>query len=125
MNKNLVTVIGLPSSVLATALALVTVARADQQQGSGSTPLPPPVTSTVLATPTPTPALVNSTGGGSGGTNPGSSCSTRLGIRNAPAPQSPLNSYQSNGAVGWPFGWTGGGLTEPIPTSAPNIGCSR
>ena len=124
MKKNLVAVVGLLFSVLATSLALVTMARADQQ-GSGSTPMPPPATSTVVSTPAAAPGLVNSTGGGSGGSNPGSSCSTRLVIRNAPAPQSPLNSFQTNGAVGWPFGWTGGGLTEPIPTTAPNIGCSR
>jgi hypothetical protein len=125
MKKNLVTAIGLPSSVLATALALVTVARADQQHGSGSTPLPPPVLTTVMPTPTPTPGPVNSTGGGSGGSNSGSSCSMRLGVRSVPPTQSPINSWYTNGNVGWPFGWAGGGATQPVPTGAPDVGCSR
>ena len=124
VKKNLVTVIGLPFSVLAIALALVAMARADQQ-GPGSTPSPPPVTTTVMATPTPTPGPVNSTGGASGGSNPGNSCSVRLGTRNAPPTPSPITSWTTNGDVGWPFGWTGGGVYAAVPTTAPNMGCSR
>ncbi|MBV8348578.1 MAG: hypothetical protein JOZ49_13920 [Mycolicibacterium sp.] len=124
VKKNLVTVIGLPFSVLAIALALVAMARADQQ-GSGSTPVPPPVTSTVMATPTPTAGANSASQSNVSSSSPGSSCLARVGTRNIPPNQSPLNSWYTNGDVGWPLGWTGGGMQAPIPTTAPNVGCSR
>ena len=123
MKKNLVTVIGLPISMLATALGLVTMARADQQ-GSGSTPSPPPVTTTVMATPTPTPGPVGASGGAGGSSFPGNSCSARLNTRNQPLPQSPVMLWNQNGDVGWPFGWPGP-VPNVVPTAAPSVGCSR
>lgn len=115
-------------SVIAAIVVMVlsmAYAHADQQQGNGSTPMPPPVTTTVMATPTPTPGPVGATGGAGGSSNPGSSCSTRLVTRNAPPTPSPLTSWNTNSAVGWPFGWTGGGVYAAVPTTAPSVGCSR
>ncbi|MBV9089260.1 MAG: hypothetical protein JO044_05035 [Mycobacteriaceae bacterium] len=124
MKKHLVTVIGLPFGVLAIALALVAMARADQQ-GSGSTPVPPPVTTTVMATPTPTPGANSASQSNVSSSSPGNSCLSRLGTRNAPPTPSPVDQWNTNSAVGWPFGWVGGGVYAVVPSTAPNVGCSR
>jgi hypothetical protein len=124
VKKNLATVIGLPFSVLAIALALAAIARADQQ-GSGSTPLPPPVTTTVMATPTPTPGANSASQSNVSGSSPGSSCLARVATRNGPPTPGPVDQWNTNSAVGWPFGWTGGGVYAVTPTTAPTVGCSR
>ena len=121
--RSLVTMIGLPFSVLAIALALVAMARADQQ-GSASTPLPPVIT-TVMATPTPAPGANSASQSNVSSSSPGSSCLARVATRNTPPTQSALDAWYTNGDVGWPFGWTGGGMQAPPPTIAPNVGCSR
>ena len=111
----------------ASAVLLASPALADNQQ-QNQTPLPPaaaPSTTTVMATPTPTPGPVANTGGVASGSNPGSSCSQRLGTRNIPAGPSNIFSWSNNGDVGWPFGWPGRVAFNTIPTTAPSVGCSR
>lgn len=78
---------------------------------------PPPST-------TPTPGPVVNTGGGTGGADPGSSCSTRLGLRSQPTPPSALFIWSQSGDSGWPFGYPGSPPWTPI-SGPPNVGCSR
>jgi hypothetical protein len=68
---------------------------------------------------------VGNTGGVASGSNPGSSCSERLNIRNQPPGPSNIYLWTSNGDTGWPFGWPGQGAFNTIPTTPPIVGCSR
>jgi hypothetical protein len=45
-------------------------------------------------------------------------------VRNAPPTQSPANAWNTNGDVGWPFGFAGQ-VPMTVPTTAPSVGCSR
>jgi hypothetical protein len=117
------------TGLAASAVFLASPALADNQT-QDQTPLPPPAaaapsTTTVMATPTPTPGLVGNTGGANSSSNPGSSCSQRLNIRNQPPGPSNIYLWTSNGDVGWPFGWPGRVAFNAIPTTAPSVGCSR
>lgn len=115
------------TGLAASAVLLASPALADNQD-QNQTPLPPaaaPSTTTVLATPTPTPGAVGNTGGVVSGSNPGSSCSERLGTRNVPAGPSNIFLWTNSGDIGWPFGWPGRVAFNTIPTTAPNVGCSR
>lgn len=115
------------TGLAASAVLLASPALADNQ-GQDQTPLPPaaaPSTTTVMATPTPPPGPVVNTGGNESGSNPGSGCSERLGIRNAPAGPSNSFLWTNNGDAGWPFGWPGRVAFNTIPTTPPSVGCSR
>ena len=103
-------------AVVLTALSIWGAAVALADEGQSSTPSPPPAP--------PTPGPVVATGGASGGTNPGSSCIPHLGLRNMPAPQSPVMLWNQNGDVGWPFGWPGP-VPFAVPSTAPAVSCSR
>lgn len=100
---------------------------ADQGQGQGQTSGPPAAapTVTVMATPPPAPGPVLATGGNVSGSNPGSGCSSRLAIRNAPNGPSNIYLWQASGDTGWPFGWPGMAPNNAVPTTPPNVGCSR
>ena len=116
------------TGLAATAVLLASPALADNQQGGqDQTPVPAaaPSTTTVMATPTPTPGPVVNTGGVINGSSPGSSCSERLGTRNAPGAPSNIFLWTNSGDVGWPFGWPGRVAFNTIPTTAPSVGCSR
>jgi len=116
------------TALAASAVLLASPALADNQGGQDQTPLPPaaaPSTTTVMATPPPAPGPVVNTGGSVSGSNPGSGCSERLGIRNAPLGPSNTFNWSNNGDAGWPFGWPGRVAFNTIPTTAPNVGCSR
>jgi hypothetical protein len=103
-------------AVVLTALSIWGAAVALADQGQSSSPSPPPAP--------PTPAPVVATGGANTSTNPGSSCTPHLGLRNQPLPQSPVMLWNQNGDVGWPFGWAGP-VPFAVPSTAPNVGCSR
>lgn len=98
----------LAATVAAVIFCLDQAARADDT---------PPTTA-------PTPGPVVATGGGSGGTSPGSGCTMRLGLRNNPAPPSALTVWNQSGDSGWPFGYPGSPPWTPI-TAPPSVNCSR
>jgi hypothetical protein len=115
------------TGLAASAVLLASPALADNQ-GQDQTPPPPaaaPSTTTVMATPTPPPGPVNNTGGIISGSNPGSGCSERLNTRNVPGGPSNIFLWTNSGDTGWPFGWPGRVPFNTIPTTAPNVGCSR
>ena len=99
------------------------------QGGQDQTPLPPAAAPAPAAAPTtaaaPTPAPVVNTGGNVSSSNPGSGCSERLGVRDAPLAPSNMFGWGNNGDVGWPFGWPGMAPPNAIPTTAPSVVCSR
>ena len=116
------------TGLAASAVLLASPALADEQGGQDQTPVPPaaePSTTTVMATPAPPPGPVVNTGGNVSSSSPGSGCSERLGTRNAPAGPSNSFVWSNNGDAGWPFGWPGRVAFNPIPTTAPSVGCSR
>jgi G3E family GTPase len=114
------------TAVAGSAVLLASPALADNQ---GQTPLPPAATPAPAAAPTPTPTAtpgpVVSTGGNVSSSNPGSSCSQRLGVRNAPAGPSALDAWSSSSINGWPGDWPGAAPANAAPTTAPSVGCSR
>ena len=116
------------TAVAASAVLLASPALADDQ-GQNQTPLPPVAAPAPAAAPTPaappSPGPVVSTGGDVSSSSPGSGCSERLGIRNAPAGPSNIFGWGNNGDVGWPFGWPGMAPVNAVPTAAPSVGCSR
>ena len=81
------------------------------------TPTPPPVN--------PTPGPVGATGGNTSGSAPGSSCSSRLTLRNVPGAPSNIYLWTTNGDAGWPFGWPGRVPQNAVPATPPTVGCSR
>jgi hypothetical protein len=113
------------TALAGSAILLASPALADESQ----TPLPPPATAAPAAAPsataTPTPGPVVSTGGSVSGSNPGSGCSQRLGVRNAPPGQSAIGAWSSNGINGWPSDWPGNAPANAVPTTGPSVGCSR
>lgn len=111
------------TALAASAVLLASPALADDQGGQDQTPLPPAAAPAPAAPPTPGPVV--NTGGNVSGSNPGSSCSERLGIRNAPAGPSNTFNWSNNGDAGWPFGWPGRVAFNVVPTTAPSVGCSR
>ena len=114
------------TAVAGSAVLLASPALADNQ---GQTPLPPAATPAPAAAPTPTPTAtpgpVGSTGDSVSSSNPGSSCSQRLGVRNAPAGPSALDAWSSSSINGWPGDWPGAAPANAAPTTAPSVGCSR
>lgn len=117
------------TGLAASAVLLASPALADNQ-GQDQTPPTPAaapsiVTTTVMTTPPPAPGPVVNTGGVISGSNPGSGCSERLTIRNAPGGPSNIFLWTTNGNNGWPFGNPGQGGFNTVPTTAPGMGCSR
>jgi hypothetical protein len=104
------------TALAASAVLLASPALADDQ-GQNQTPPPPSAA--------PTPGPVVATGGKVSSSSPGSGCSQRLGLRNAPAGPSAIDGWASSGVNGWPQGWQGIAPANAVPTSAPPIGCSR
>ncbi|HZQ33887.1 MAG TPA: hypothetical protein VFB19_19400 [Mycobacterium sp.] len=119
------------TAVVAGAVLLASPALADQGadqgqgQGPGSGPPAAAPTVTVMATPSAAPGPVLATGGNVSSSNPGSGCSSRLGIRNAPLPPSNIYLWNASGDSGWPFGWPGMAPNNAYPTTPPSVGCSR
>ena len=111
------------TALAASAVLLASPALADDQGGQDQTPLPPAAAPAPAAPPTPGPVV--NTGGNVSGSNPGSSCSERLGVRNAPTGPSAIYTWSTSGDSGWPFGWPGMAPANAVPTTAPSVGCSR
>lgn len=114
------------TAVATSAVLLASPALADNQ---GQTPLPPVAPPAAAAaptpTPTPTPGPVVATGGQVTSSNPGSTCSQRLGIRNAPTGPSAIDAWSASGINGWPGDWPGNAPGNAVPATPPAVGCSR